>query len=280
MEKLLFGTAGIPLSSFPQDTPGGIKRVAELGLGCMEMEFVRGIYLKKAATAENVMDTALKEKVFLSVHAPYYINLNAHEEYKLRASKRMILDSARMAFLSGALDVVFHAGFYLGDPPQLTYDNIRRSIEEILEHLEDEGVRVTLRPELSGKPSQFGSLEEILTLSAELEGVAPCIDFAHCHARSGAFNSYDEFTSVLEKVREKLGIEALHKLHLHISGIEYGQKGERKHLTLNDSDFNYRELLKALVNHGVAGLVICESPNLEEDAILLKTAYDEIRSNR
>ena len=276
MEKLFFGTAGIPKSSFPKDTPGGIKRVAQLGLGCMELEFVRGVYLKRIEAAQDVLDTALKENVMLSVHAPYYINLNSREERKIKASQRMILDSARMAFLSGARSVVFHAGFYMEDTAEVTYCNIKKGIKEILKRMNDEGIKVILRPELSGKPSQFGSLAEILALSSELEGVAPCIDFAHYYARSGTFNSYEDFAFTLKRVEETLGAKALKNLHLHVSGIDYGPKGERKHLVLKDSDFNYRQLLKALADYGAAGLVICESPSLEEDALLLKTTYDII----
>ena len=124
-----------------------------------------------------------------------------------------------------------------------------------------------------GKPSQFGNIEEILGLSAKMDGVAPCIDFAHWHARSRDFNSYPEFASILEQIREKLDQSALNNMHIHISGIAYGKKGEIRHLNLKESDFKYMELLRALKDFSVKGLVICESPNREEDAMLLKANY-------
>ena len=82
-----------------------------------------------------------------------------------------------------------------------------------------------------------------------------------------------EFSQVLDQVGEKLGREALDDLHLHVSGINYGEKGERNHLNLADSDFQYIELIQALKDHEAKGIVICESPNLEEDALMLQGVY-------
>ena len=116
----------------------------------------------------------------------------------------------------------------------------------------------------------------LLKLSMELEGVAPCIDFAHWHARTDRFNSYPEFASVLLKIKESLGENALQNMHIHVAGISYGKKGELKHLNLQQSHFRYTEFLKALNDYGVGGFVICESPNLEEDALLLQATYQEL----
>ena len=107
-----------------------------------------------------------------------------------------------------------------------------------------------------------------------MRGVAPCIDFAHLHARTGKINSYDEFMDVLDQVEDKLGKEGLESMHIHISGIEYGNRGEKRHLNLEDSDFHYIELIRALKIRQAKGIVICESPNLEEDALLLKQTYE------
>ena len=103
--------------------------------------------------------------------------------------------------------------------------------------------------------------------------MAPCVDFAHWHARTGASNSYAEFVSMLETVEKRLGRPALDDMHIHVSGINYGAKGELNHLDMPDSDFNYREFLRALKDYKVKGLLICESPNLEGDAQLLQNTY-------
>ena len=275
MAGLLFGTAGIPHSARSKITIDGIERIAELGLGCMEIEFVQGVKMGEAG-ARLVADTATKEGVKLSAHAPYFINFNAHEPEKIRASQDRVLQTARIAALCGAESVTFHAAFYLGDPPEKAYSTVKKYLAEMLYQLKRENNRVWIRPEVAGKLSQFGSLEEILNLSTEIEGLAPCIDFAHWHARNGRFNSYPEFTSILLQVKERMGGAALDDMHIHISGIAYSKKGEIKHLNLKESDFQYTELLKALNDYDASGIVICESPNLEEDALLLQATYKEI----
>lgn len=275
MEKLFFGTGGTPHSARTASTIDGIKRIAGLGLGCMEVEFVYGVNMGEAG-ARLVAETAAREGVKLSAHAPYFINLNAHEPGKLTASQGRLLQTARIAAICGAESVVFHPAFYLGDPPEKAYNTVKQALAEILNQLRQENNRIWIRPELMGKPTQFGALEEIISLCDELEGVAPGIDFAHWHARTGGFNSYPEFTSLLQQLKERLGSAALDNMHIHVSGIAYGKKGEIKHLNLKESDFQYVEFLRALRDYGVRGLVICESPSLEEDALLLQATYNTL----
>ena len=278
MASLLFGTAGTLLSAKSSSSIDGIIRVAELGLGCMELEFVQRVSMGEAG-ARLVAEIAVREGIKLSAHAPYYMNLNAREPEKVKASQVRLLHTARIAALCGARSVVFHPAFYLGDPPEKTYDMVKKYLAEVLDQLRKEGNRVRIRPELMGKPSQFGNLKEILDLSAELDGVAPCIDFAHYHARTGEFNSNQEFASVLAQIEKCLGRSALDDMHIHLSGIAYGKKGELKHLKLDESDFQYVELLKALRDYDVKGILICESPreHMEEDALLLQTTCNNLR---
>jgi deoxyribonuclease-4 len=279
MAGLLFGTGGVPHSAKQPSTVSGIERISELGLGCLELEFVRGVKMSEAAAYE-VAAAAAKSGIRLSAHAPYFINLNAHEPEKIRASQERLLKTARIASLCGAESVVFHAAFYLGDPPGETCRTVRKYLAEILDQMREEKTQVWLRPEVTGKPSQFGAIAEILDLCADLDGLAPCIDFAHWHARTGKSNSYPEFTSVLKQVEERLGRAALYNMHIHLSGIRYGNKGEISHLNLKESDLEYAQLLRALKDCDAKGLVICESPNLEEDALLLKTTYEGLAKGR
>ncbi len=275
MAGLLFGTGGTPHSAKTASTIDGIERIAKLGLGCMEIEFVQGVKMGEAG-ARLVAETAAREEVKLSAHAPYFINLNAREPEKIRASQGRIIQTARIAAICGAESIVFHTAFYLGDPPEQAYNTVKKCLEEITEQLKRENNRVWIRPEIMGKVSQFGTPEEVLNLSTELERVAPCMDFTHWHARTGRFNSYQEFTSILLQIKERLGRAALDNMHIHVSGIAYSKKGETKHLNLKESDFQYIELLKALKDYDVKGVVICESPNLEADALLLQATYDTL----
>lgn len=273
--KLLFGTAGVPQRAKGISTRDALPVVKGLGLGCMEIEFVQGVRMGQVA-AREVGKAAASAGLRLSAHAPYAINLNAHEPDKLVASRERVLQTARVGALCGAKDITFHPAFYLEDDPAQVYGKVRDQVRAIRDQLRDEGVEVTLRPELMGKPTQFGSLEELLGLASELEGVRFTLDISHHHARTGAYNTYQEFLAILRQVETRLGLAALQDMLFHVSGIEYGKKGERRHLMLRDSDFSYGDFLRALKEMDIGGMVICESPNLEEDALLLKQEYEAL----
>jgi len=279
VSKLHFGTAGIPNSTPRKSTPNGVRRVWELGLDAMEIEFVRGVRMS-SEIAEEVRSIANGLGVLLTVHAPYYINLNSSDNSKVEASINRILESARIGFRAGAWSVVFHSGYYGSFTSDEAYRRVRDAIKVIVLRLRDEGIDIWIRPELMGGTSEIGSLEEVIKLTEDIgDNVLPCIDFAHLHARTnGKYNTYEEFREVLNMLENRLGKEALQNMHIHISGIEYGEKGEIKHLNLKESDFNYQDLAKTLKEYNVKGVVISESPNLEEDAILFKQAYEKIKT--
>jgi len=271
---MLFGVAGVPHSSKGRSTLDGVKAIKELGLDAMEVQFVRGVKMKENKAKEVGM-LSKKLGVTLTVHAPYYINLNSED--KSEASVKRLYDSARIGSFFDAKGVVFHPGYYLKSSKKKAYERVKAGILRVLEMLEKDGVKAKLRPETTGKPTQFGELEELLRLSAEFVelgyDVKPCIDFAHIHARYRRFNTYGEFCEILGSIEEKLGRKALSSMHMHLSGIDYGMKGEREHLNLEESDMNWRELLKALRDFEVDGVLICESPNLEGDALMLKNFW-------
>jgi deoxyribonuclease-4 len=267
----LFGTAGVPQSAVDRSTLTGLSALSSLGLDCMEIEFVQRVSMGEEMAAK-IRKEANVRGIALSVHAPYYINLNAHEEAIRLASRRRLKEAARVGALCGATDIIFHPGFYLGDTAKVVFETIQQELLNLSRELVEEQVCATLRAETTGKPSQFGNLEEILNLAATVSGVGICIDFSHLHARS-PYQMQDEFVRDLERVRIALGQGALENLHLHVSGMHYTQKGERNHLNLADSDFPYLLLLQALKSERASGRLICESPNLEEDAILLKKRW-------
>lgn len=271
-KNLLFGTAGIPQSTTERSTLAGIHQITRLELDCLEIEFVRGTKMG-SDMAKKINETAHQKNVRLSVHAPYYINLNSQEEGKRLSSQEKILTSARLAKKCGAQSVVFHPGYYGQTTQEKALENIKSSIKEVVSILKSERNPVVLRPETMGKRSQFGSLEETLFLCREVDSILPCVDFSHIHAREGKANTYLEFHRILKKIATKLGDSSLKKMHIHISGSMYNDRGEMKHLNLQESDFLFDEWIQALKDFDVEGLVICESPQQETDAFMLKELF-------
>jgi len=272
-EGLLFGTGGVPESLESKDTVSALRFLRAFGLDAMELEFVRGTFPGEE-TARLIARTAEEQGIRLTAHGPYFINLNSPEPDKIAASRGRIVRTARTGSLCGAESVTFHAGFYHDDPPETVFRRIEAELVRVMEDVRLLGV--ALRPETTGKPSQFGSVEEVLRLSAGIEGLHPCIDWSHLHARTGACNSAREFRAVLDAVRGALGKDELGILHMHISGIQFGPRGEKKHVDLRESDFNYADLLRVLMDEGASGFVICESPHREDDALLMKELYGKL----
>ncbi len=269
-----FGTVGTPHSkpSSPGGTVGGVMHIDKLGLNAMEIGWVRSVRVSDK-TCAKIKDTGQDHNVALSVHAPYYINLNADDE-EWPKSRERLMDAARAGYKSGAPDIVFHPGSYFNRPPREVLKVVMPRLEGCVEELQEDGVDVTLRPETMGKGAMLGSLEDTLEMS-QLPGVEPCIDFAHLHARpgDGSMNSYDEWMAVFEAYVGALGPDSLSRIHCHVSGIDYTEKGEQEHLTFEEADFDLDALFEALQAAGAGGRLLCESPILEEDALVMQEKW-------
>lgn len=269
-----FGTVGTPLSKpkSPGGTVGGVIHSRTLGLDAMEIGWVRSVRVSDKTCAE-IKVAAEEQDVDLSVHAPYYINLNADDE-EWPKSRERLMDAARAGYKSGATDIVFHPGTYFDRPPKEVLELVIPRLEGCLVELEEEEISVILRPETMGKGAMLGSLEDTLEMS-QLSGVEPCLDFAHLHARpgDGSMNSYDEWMKVLERYQRVLDSEALARLHAHVSGIDYTEKGEQNHLNFEEADLDLDALLRALKAAGAKGRLLCESPILEEDALVMRDRW-------
>lgn len=278
MENFHFGTVGSPKSTprKPGGSVGAISHLSGLGLGSLELGWVRSVRVSEK-TCAAIKNTAQNHNILVSVHAPYYINLNAGDNEWPKSRKRL-MDAAHFGNLAGATDIIFHPGSYFNAPPDEVLPRAIRRLEGCVEELRSTGNQVILRPETMGKPAMLGSLEDTLALSQAISGVEPCLDFAHLHARpgDGSMNTYDEWARVLESYAEILGNDALGDLHTHLSGIEYSAKGEKKHLKLEESDLDLNALLHALFDFRCGGRILCESPVMEDDALIIQSAWKEI----
>jgi deoxyribonuclease-4 len=255
---------------------GASIQTAELGLSALELGWVRSVRISEK-TCARIKSTAAEHGVSISVHAPYYINLNADEEEWPNARKRL-MDAAHYGYLSGATDIVFHPGSYFERPPDEVLPGAIERLEGCVEELRAKDNPVIMRPETMGKSAMLGSLEDTLEMSKAIPGVEPCLDFAHLHARpgDGSMNTYDEWSALLEVYGEALGDQSLRGLHTHLSGIAYTEKGEQEHLPIAESDLDLDAILRALAAFDCEGRILIESPVMEEDALLTQKRWMEI----
>lgn len=263
-----FGTVGSPESTpkKPGGSVGAIQRLRELGLSALELGWVQSVRVSEQ-TCAAIRAVALEQEIAISVHAPYFINLNATLD-EWPKSRQRLMDAAHYGNLAGATDIVFHPGSYFGKPAEEVLPLAIERLQACVAELRSAGNPVILRPETMGKSAMLGSLEDTLAMSAAIEGVQPCLDFAHLHARGGdgSMNTYREWAQLLEAYGKTLGGAGLQNIHAHLSGIEYGAKGEKNHLPVAEADIDVEAIFKALKDFGCQGRILNESPLLEGDA--------------
>lgn len=251
--------------------PGGLGGVKEavsnlenykkLGLKACEIEFTYGIYINEKE-AEEIKKAAEKNGIKLSIHAPYWINLNSKEKSKVEGSKRRILECCKIGNKLNAYCVVFHPGYYLKDKEE-DFNKIAGEIKDMQEEIKKNKWEILLAPETSGKINVFGSPEEILRL-VEKTGCFFTIDFAHLKARTKGKMSYNEMADYFKNFRQ---------VHAHFSGIEWSDKGERKHVITPESEL--RKLLNALPKNKEF-VIINESPDPVGDSVKGLKIYEKL----
>jgi len=214
------------------------------------------------ATAKQVGEEAKKSGIKLSIHAPYYINLASTDKIKQKASQKRILDSCERGHYFGTekelTPIVFHAGFYQGKDKEEVYGIIKESIIEMQKIIKEKKWNIMLCPETTGKPSQFGNIDELVRLSKETKcGIT--VDFAHLKARQNGKKEYEQWMEKLKPFKH---------IHCHFSGIEWTEKGERRHLITEKKDIN--ELLEWLKKYKMDATIINESPDPIADSLKTK----------
>lgn len=259
------GPAGIPTVSKERSTLAGLKTVSGLRLNAMEIEFVRRVGMNNEA-AKEVGELAEKLNIRLSIHCPYFVNLCSQEKEKLEASKKRILDSVERAYHMGANIVVFHPGYYQKLTTEQAFEAVKMACKDLIGLMESNGIKnVRLGLETTGKKGQFGTLDEILEINKKLEQCEPVVDFAHIFARNNGRIDYKE---ILEKVRK------LKHLHTHFSGVAFTENGERHHMMINSNRPPFEPLAQEILRRKLDITLICESPVLEQDALIMKKTFE------
>lgn len=282
--KILFGPAG----SSNQFKESGHKSTIDLpkwlktmNLDTMEYACGRG-FMMGEAFAQNFGKTVKKEKMPLSLHAPYYINLATEDPEKQEKTLNYLKESLAIANLMGADRIVFHpGGASKGRENALV--NAEKLLARFLKWMdkEDPKKKVKLGVETHGTKNQLGNLDEIIALcKTDVERMLPVIDWAHLYAvANGGYSKIKDYQGVLERLGKELGDKKIKELHMHFSAIEYGPSGELRHRTFSEKQYgpDKKPLLKALINVGGEGRLICECAGTQDtDALVLKEMYESM----
>lgn len=251
--------------------------LAQMGLNAYEYQCNKGTNIKME-TALKIGDEARKAGIRMSIHAPYYINLSSADEDKRLNSIGYILKTLQIAQWMGADRIVIHPGnvgkFARNEAMLLALPVLADAVRQA----DESGFgNITLCPEVLGKLSNLGSLDEVLTMCALDDRMIPCVDFGHVHARTmGGLKSTEDYERLFDRLENALGSERTRKLHIHFSRVEYSSAGERKHHTLQDIQYGpeFVHLARVLLKRRIEPVVICESRDtMAEDAYRLKELY-------
>lgn len=263
------GPAGRPMDSKTMED--GLPMLKGMGLNAMEVQYTYGIQTK-LETAERLGRIAKENGVRISCHAPYYINLNSKDRGVLRKSCTWIHRTAEMMDAWGGYMLVHHPGFLHGMKPSAVIRNVKRRLKTCMQGIRDEGWEVYIGLEMTGKLAGFGTLGEITATCEETEGIYPVIDWAHAHARDqGRFKTIKDFENLLLEYEEF----TTEFLHSHFSCIEYGDRGEKRHLEMDATAPDFRKLAKALKRRKYDITIISESPELDRDSVKMKAILED-----
>lgn len=284
MEEIMirFGPSGNSESFYEQGNKSSVQAPAwlkNLGLNAYEYQCSKGVNVGRA-TAEQLGEEALKNGIFLSIHAPYFISMASEEEEKRENSKRYIIETMEAARWMGAKRIVVHTGACSKVSREWALNTATRVLAETIQEADSAGFKdITICPEVLGKINQLGSLDEILEMCKIDDRLIPTIDFGHLHARDlGALNSLEDFKRVLDKIANEIGEDRLKVIHVHFSRIEFTKGGEKKHWTLADTQFgpDFEPLAELIYKRSMEPVIISESRGcMAEDALKLKNIYQK-----
>ncbi|MFZ5425075.1 MAG: TIM barrel protein [Patescibacteria group bacterium] len=276
---LRFHSPGIPTPAKPKGILAGLDYIKQYGLDGMEVLFTHGVNMS-SALASAVKQKAQNLDLTLTVHGPYWINFNSLDKSKFEASIERVINTIIKGHELGAKSITFHPAFTHGDSPEVVTSRVVTGLRDVISKLDyTDTLDVLIAPETTGKPTQFGSVDDILAVSTAFnKQTSICVDFSHYYARTnGKENGKKSFQQTLNKISGSLGVSALKNLHIHISGIIYSEKGEIKHRTLKEeTEFEWKTLLQVLKENDVSGWVSVETPDIEISAKIAKDYYHSL----
>jgi deoxyribonuclease-4 len=278
-----FGPAGVPpsfrvMNATLPDVPMLLRKE---GLDAFEYEAIYwgGKPQIKKEDAERFGLMARENDVWLSLHGSYFINLSGDKK-TAEASKKRLIACVTAAQWMNAYVAVFHPGFYGKKPRELAFKNCVEALRDIVGTMRNMGIgHVKIGPETMGKASQLGSLNEVISICEEVEQTQLVIDWSHLHARDmGRFRTIEDFREVVVEIEGRLGTEAARDMHCHFTKIEFSDKGERRHHTLEEERYgpDFTMLAKVIAEFKLRPVIISESPLLDLDAMKMRDTLQSL----
>lgn len=231
-----FGVGGFPPAFLKgaagKDRSAIFAWLASLGLNALELQMTRGANMP-IHTCRLYRQLAADHGIRLSIHGSYYIVLNSPDSAKYRRSTESLLRTFELADELGVREIVIHPGSLYGQDEE---EAAKRFVDGVGAFMVQLGCSETgLFIETAGKVGQLGSVEAILDMASQVDGVEPCIDFGHVHARTlGGLRETGAIAALGSRLVEFATRWPTKRFHFHYTPIHYGLRGEIQHRALSD----------------------------------------------
>lgn len=278
---VLFGPSGCG-EEFYNEGHKGLMEVPEWlklrDLDAYEYSFGHG-YQMSTDLARKAGEKFKEYDIKLSLHAPFYINFANPSEEMYQKTQGYIYTGIKFLRAFGADRLVFHPASCGKMSREEAINLTTNRFDETFGQLEADGMLEGLYmcPETMGKTMQIGTYEEVINLCRLNKHLVPTFDFGHINAlEQGALKSKEDFKRVIDYSLENIGYVKTNNCHIHFSKIQYGAKGEIKHLNYDDEIYGpkFDYLAEILVENNLSPRIICESMSMmPHDAGIMKKIY-------
>ncbi len=222
-----------------------------------------------------------ENNISVSVHAPYYINFANPNPEMIQKSIGYIINSLKKMKLLEATRLVFHPGALMKQSREQAQSAIISNLKLLLQKIDEENLNFNfyLCPETMGKHGQCGTVEEVAQMCSLDNRIIPTLDFGHINSfNGGTLKSEADYVAVFDTLKKYLG-DRYNLVHIHFSKIEYGAKGEIRHLNFDSDPLNYgpdfAPLAKVLKKLNISANVISESNGHQTiDAAAMQQMYN------
>ncbi len=281
---VLFGPSGCGKEFYDEghksilEVPQWLK---EYGLDAYEYSFGHG-YQMSSELAVKAGELFKINDIKVSLHAPFYINFANPSEEMYMKTQGYIYTGIKFLRAFQADKLVFHPASCGKLNRKDALDLTKKRFEETFNKLDSEGLLdgLFLCPETMGKSMQIGTYNEVIDLCKVNSHLVPTFDFGHINSiEQGALKNKDSFKRILDYSIENLGFDKTNNCHIHFSKIQYGLKGEIKHLNYDDQMYGpeFDSLAEVLIDYNLSPRVICESMDqMPHDALIMKKIYHKI----